>query len=170
MGQIGTHPDDLQVMKGALFEVLKRFDGRFYLVGGTSGVSRASGVPEALLDSVPYAPQDEYAKVTADMDIGIVPLDISAFNQAKSALKGLEYAALGLPFVASPTDPYLELPELGLYGGIARKPAHWKAQLSALAASQDLRDEVGGSNREIMRDWTIENQYWRWVEAWESVV
>lgn len=169
MGQIGTHPDDLQVMRGALAEVLRRYDAHFFVVGGPNGVARAASIPEGRLETVPYAPIDEYAAEMAHMDVGIVPLALTPFNEAKSALKGLEYAAIGLPFVASPTFPYLEAWDQGLHGYIASKPAEWKFQLSRLLGNADLRAEIGSKNKEIMRNLTIQAQVGRWIDAWESV-
>lgn len=169
MGQIGTHPDDLQVMRGALAEVLRRYDAHFFVVGGPLGVARAASVPEGRLETVPYAPIDEYAAEMAHMDVGIVPLADSEFNQAKSALKGLEYAAIGLPYVASDTFPYYEAHQMGLRGYLAPKPAAWKAYLSRLLANTDFRLTIGSQNKEIMRNFTIGAQVWRWIEAWESV-
>lgn len=169
MGQVGTHPDDLQVMRGALQPLLRRFDAHFYVVGGPQGVAKAAGIPESAISSDPYAPIDVYAHFVANMDVGIVPLALTRFNQAKSALKGLEYAAVGLPFVASPTDPYIEAHKSGLRGYLAHKPAIWKALLTQLLAFSSLREEVGYENRLFMQNQTIEAQVGRWIDAWESV-
>ena len=54
-----------------------------------------------------------YTSSVAELGVGLVPLLDSAFNRAKSWLKGLEYAALGVPFVASPTPEYVKLAGLG---------------------------------------------------------
>lgn len=169
MGQIGTHPDDLQVMRGALAEVLRRYDAHFFVVGGPNGVSRAASVAESRLVTVPYAPIDQYAAEMAHMDVGIVPLADTPFNQGKSALKGLEYAAIGLPYVASRTLPYAFAWQEGLKGYLASKPADWKFHLSKLLGDADLRAEIGSTNKEIMQKLTIEAQVGRWIEAWESV-
>lgn len=169
MGQVGTHPDDLQVLKGALATVLRRFDAHFYVVGGPNGVGKAAGVPQSAIRSDPYAPIDLYAHFVANMDVGIVPLAITPFNQAKSSLKGLEYAAVGLPYIASPTDPYIEARDSGLKGYLASKPPHWVAFMSNLLSNPDLRAEIGYQNREMMESRTIEAQVGRWIDAWESV-
>ena len=169
MGQIGTHPDDLQVMRGALAQVLRRFDAHFFVVGGPMGVAKAASIPESRLETVPYAPIDEYAAEMAHMDVGIVPLADSRFNQAKSALKGLEYAAIGLPYVASPTLPYQMAHLAGLDGFLASKPATWITFLSKLLGNRDFRVETGQKNKEMMKSLTIEAQVGRWIEAWESV-
>jgi hypothetical protein len=126
-------------------------------------------VPEGRLVTVPYAPIDEYAAEMAHMDVGIVPLADSVFNQAKSALKGLEYAAIGLPYVASPTLPYQMAHKEGLNGFLARKPAEWVAYLSKLLGNAEFRVQTGMRNKEMMSTLTIEAQVGRWISAWESV-
>ena len=65
-------------------------------------------------------------------DVGIVPLSDLPFNTAKSWIKGLEYAAAGVPFVASASDEYVRLnSEYGI-GLIAKKPKDFIKHLSDL--------------------------------------
>lgn len=53
---------------------------------------------------VPSIP--DYYAVAATFSIGLAPLDRSPFNRAKSPLKLLEYAALGVPWIATDFGPY----------------------------------------------------------------
>src|SRR5205085_863761 len=45
-------------------------------------------------------PTTEYPTLFSGIDIGIVPLADVPFNHAKSRIKGMEYAAAGVPFAA----------------------------------------------------------------------
>ena len=54
-------------------------------------------------------------------DIGIVPLNNIPFNSAKSWIKGIEYAAGGIPFVASSLDEYVRLHQEYNIGILAKK-------------------------------------------------
>jgi glycosyltransferase involved in cell wall biosynthesis len=76
----------------------------------------------------------------ACFDVGLVPLQPCRFNAAKSNLKGIEYAACGVPFVASPTPEYRALAEQGV-GLLAETPVQWKRQILALLRDQELRDD-----------------------------
>jgi glycosyltransferase involved in cell wall biosynthesis len=47
----------------------------------------------------------------ADFDVGIAPLADVDFNRARSNIKVKEYAAAGVPWLASPIGPYMGLGE-----------------------------------------------------------
>jgi hypothetical protein len=75
----------------------------------------------------------------AGVDIGIVPLEARDYNRAKSALKGMEYAACGIPFVASPSPEYAWL-GCGILAGASledQSPAAWQAALERLLDSDE---------------------------------
>lgn len=65
-------------------------------------------------------------------DIGVVPLNITPFNQAKSWIKGLEYAAGGIPFIASPSAEYKRLKSEYGVGRLAKNQGQWVKHLNAL--------------------------------------
>ena len=91
----------------------------------------------------PLCASSEYASHFT-FDVGVVPLNHSAiFNQSKSFIKGLEYSAAGMPFVASPTPEYVRLhEELGI-GFLAPKTKMWAKWLKALVNDRDLRELHG---------------------------
>ena len=63
--------------------------------------------------------------------VGLVPLTRSPFNEAKSYLKGLEYAAAGIPFIATPTEEYRLLHRAGV-GRLAETPDEWRDHATQL--------------------------------------
>ena len=67
-----------------------------------------------------------------DMDIGVIPLSMMPFNEAKSDIKGLEYASAGIPFVAQATGSYRALREEYEIGLIADKPTTWIKHIKKL--------------------------------------
>lgn len=76
-----------------------------------------------------------------DFQIGLVPLRSTPFNEAKSDLKGLEYAAAGIPFVASPSSSYQQLRcTWGNSVQLARKPVEWLKALRRLLDPVTRRD------------------------------
>lgn len=77
-----------------------------------------------------FVPMEDFPDAVADakIDLGIVPLEDTMFNAAKSCLKGMEWAAQGIPFVAS------DLPEyewLGV-GLLAKSFRDWTRCLSRM--------------------------------------
>ena len=65
---------------------------------------------ESRITHRPLVAYDQLALEYARFDINLAPLEIhSSFCQAKSALKFFESAAVGVPTVATPTQPFKEL-------------------------------------------------------------
>lgn len=165
-GSIETHPDDLQVMGSGLARALRGTGAELAIVGTGKGVRRITGVNHDPL-ACGWRPLPEYPEAVAQFDVGVVPLAITPFNQAKSWLKGLEYAAVGVPFVASPTDEYLELHRFGL-GLIATKPRQWENRLRRLLADPGWREDLAESGREVARTQTIQANAEQWWDAWTA--
>ena len=103
------------------------------------------------------------------MDIGIVPLRASAFNDAKSYLKGLEYAALGIPFVASSTPEYARLADLGV-GVLSVSKKDWYRHLDRLLKSPYYREDVASRGFEWAKTQTYELRAYQWAEAWGNAM
>lgn len=165
-GSIDTHPTDLQVTRGAVGRAISEARVPFRVVGTGKGVRAALALPE---DPVAegWVPLAQYPAAMSMHGVGIVPLDDIAFNHAKSALKLMEYAAVGVPVIASPTADNVRMHAEGV-GLIAAKPKHWGTQLRALLSSPEHRADVAGRGREAMRRWTIEGNCGRWWDAWST--
>jgi glycosyltransferase involved in cell wall biosynthesis len=58
---------------------------------------------------VRYVPFEELRNYVASFDVGLAPIADSAFNRSRSNVKVKEYAALGVPWLASPIGPYAAL-------------------------------------------------------------
>ena len=99
------------------------------------------GVPELLTRKQPLVPILQYPNLFKDIDIGIVPLNNIPFNHAKSYIKGLEYAAAGVPFVASYSPEYEYLSQHGI-GRIARTPNEWVYHFDELMDATMRKDEI----------------------------
>jgi len=73
---------------------------------------------------MPFLPPYELNKGFV-FDVGIVPLTDIPFNHAKSYIKGLEYAAAGVPFVCSYSPQYDELTSKHNIGVMVKSPADY---------------------------------------------
>jgi glycosyltransferase involved in cell wall biosynthesis len=172
-GGIFGHPDDLRPLGAAMAEVCRRQAVGFRVVGPPPpdwalglpayDVRRLVGVaPSEFVGSIPFPYWMAHVRT---IHTGIAPLNWERFNLAKSWLKPLEYAAAGVPFVATETPEYLRLGA----GLLARKPREWKACLTRLLIDPLLRSEEVERNASIARQHTYERHAMRWVEAWDSV-
>ena len=161
-GSLHTHPDDLQVMRRMVRRVQRETGCEIRVVGTGAGVSQVLGVPHVLATG--WVPLSAYPVMMAQMDVGLVPLELSLFNEAKSGLKGLEFAALGVPYVASPTGPYRQQTEHA--GLLAEKPADWYRHLRQLVNSEDYRKTEAARGRAWAATQTVEGNCDMWWDAW----
>jgi glycosyltransferase involved in cell wall biosynthesis len=104
-----------------------------------------------------------------DFDIGLAPLTGSVFDASKSCIKALEYAALGIPVIASDVEAYRGFVIDGVTGFLCRTQKQWRAALRELAHDPALRESMGAKAREQARDWTIEGNYWRWAQVYSEI-
>ena len=166
-GSVMTHPKDLLVTRGAVADVLKTGPWYFHHIGSGGGIQEHLGLSQPP-SSTAWVPFSEYANELSEMELGIVPLTDSPFNAAKSALKMMEMAAVGVPVVGSPTPDNARVNALGI-GRLANSPQQWRKQLGALMKNPGYRAELAGTQREVMAGLTYERHAHRWWEAWQSV-
>jgi glycosyltransferase involved in cell wall biosynthesis len=91
-----------------------------------------------------------------DFDIWIAPYRPTRFNEAKVATKAIEAAFLGIPIVASDTEPYRAFVRHGETGLLVRRPGDWSTHLRRLAGDPSLRERMGNAARDLARDHTID--------------
>jgi glycosyltransferase involved in cell wall biosynthesis len=105
-----------------------------------------------------------------DFDIGIAPLAPSRFNRSKSALKALEYAALGIPVVASDLEPYRDFILDGVTGYLVKHDHEWEKRLRELVNDDAMRTEMGAKAREHAAAFTIQEHWADWERAYAHLV
>jgi glycosyltransferase involved in cell wall biosynthesis len=106
------------------------------------------GVDRSEVTTLPMVGPGEYAS-SLSFDIGVVPLSKVDFNDAKSWIKGLEYAAAGIPFIASPSREYLRLRKDFKVGRIARTAKDWVEHVEELR-DPEVRAEEGDRQRTVI--------------------
>lgn len=179
IGWVGATPwrsaGDLHSMRGIIGPWLHRHADRWGFFHGGHIDGHPSAADEMLIDDTvdvrvaPMATLDTYPRLFGRFDVGIVPLEMAPFNEAKSAVKGMEYAAAGVPFVATATPEYRWLAEEHGIGRVASKPRQWMRHLDALA-DPDVRQAEGEAARAAVKRLTIDQTGDRWVEVLEGAV
>jgi hypothetical protein len=106
--------------------------------------------------------------ISQTYSVGLIPLESSSFNSAKSRLKGIENMAAGIPWVASPREEYRRLHRESGCGLLAETPKDWYSQIKRLLTDDVLRKEQAEQGRIYMEKQTIQANAWRWAEAWNT--
>jgi glycosyltransferase involved in cell wall biosynthesis len=149
--------DDLRI-RAALERVLERHDDvRVVSVGLRLGLEtdRYRWQPTVRFEELP--------EHIAAFDIGIAPLIDTRFNRARSNVKVKEYAALGVPWLASPIGPYADMGEQ--QGGRLVPDDGWAEALERLVEGHRERERLARRAADWGRRETVGEHAHRWEEA-----
>jgi len=162
VGWVGATPwrsMDLETLAPFFGSYLEENRLQFHHSGNIINAPKASdqlGIPKNVkVTFEPMQPITKYPQIFRKIDIGLVPLNNVLFNHAKSAIKGLEYAAAGVPFIASYSPEYEILEELGV-GRVAHSGAEWMAHLNELLDPKTRKEEVDKNYENLKLTQTME--------------
>lgn len=163
-----THVGDVGVMGESLVNAVRETDSKFFAIGSPSAGQEA-GFRSGESAYTPPIVLENYPQAVKGLDLGIVPLKLTEFNEAKSYLKGLEYASLGVPFVASPTGEYRRLSATGC-GDLASYRHEWYKTLKKLLTDEPYRIQRAYEGFDVAQSFTYERNAWQWAETWERAI
>jgi glycosyltransferase involved in cell wall biosynthesis len=99
----------------------------------------------------PQVPREIEGAALAACDVGLAPLTDDAWTRGKGGYRSIQYAAAGLPSVASPVGANCEVVTAGETGLFATTPREWHAALTTLGGDANLRRRLGAAARERAR-------------------
>jgi glycosyltransferase involved in cell wall biosynthesis len=120
------------------------------------------GLPSERYTRTDAVPFEQLGRQLVRFDIGIAPIVENPFNRARSNIKVKEYAAAGVPWLASPIGPYAELGEK--QGGRLVPDDRWYEALHELISSGRLRRKLAKRGRR----WAEEEMLARHAGEWEA--
>ena len=164
-----THQSDLQSITAVLTQLDQLYPSRlrFKFWGCPPPLEwfGRSNVAWKKIDILDYV---EFAAffLSQSCDIVIAPLVDNEFNRAKSAIKFLEYSALGFPGVYSRCEPYAKLIAHGETGFLASTEAEWVASLRLLIDDPALRARIAARcQAELVQHWILRDHAQEWDAA-----
>lgn len=126
-------------------------------------------IPSDRYRRIAPVPLPELSRHVSTFDVGIAPLSSEiAINHARSSIKLKEYAALGVPWLASPIGPYAGLGERE--GGRLVPDGDWDDQLIRLAHSDRDRRRLAKRADRWGRGQLLSRNVGRWERALEALV
>ncbi len=168
-----THAPDLEEIAGALRNTARRYGSRvrfvFFGARPPEGLADLAQVDYQPVKSFDYRQfQREFCGLEAD--IALAPLKDNLFNRCKSAIKFMEYSALGLAGVYAALPPYASAVRDGENGFLAGDAQEWERKLGALIEDPALCLRMAENAQEdIRRQWLVQNHAHLWSEAYEAV-
>ena len=145
-----THDADVAVAAGAIARAM-RDEPR--LVLRIVGPLNLPPVLDAFADRIERRPLTDYRNYLAELahaDISIAPLERTIFNDAKSNIKLIEAAIVGVPSVCSPAAEFKRVVTHGVDAYLADTEEEWVVSLLALAHDRDRRRSVGAAARDAI--------------------
>jgi glycosyltransferase involved in cell wall biosynthesis len=112
---------------------------------------------------VPFIPLEALTSQLVRFDIGIAPLADIPFNRARSDVKLKEYAAAGVPWLASPIGPYADLGEQ--QGGRLVADDRWHEQLVRLIDKPRDRRKLAKRGGKWVAGETLTRRAHEWEDA-----
>jgi glycosyltransferase involved in cell wall biosynthesis len=162
-----THGRDMEIVLPALSAIKGRF--------GSAVAITFMGCSLPGIDAAVIPFNEDYAGYAAALkelapDIGLAPLEDNSFNRCKSAVKWLEYSALGAAGVYSDLPPYMPVRhgETGLKAG--RDPGDWERALIRLVEDAQLRKTLGRQASAVVRGrWGLAAGAEGYFKVWKQV-
>lgn len=172
VGMMMWRVEDLKGVSAPIKTVIEQRDLKFHhsgiMLDKPHWIAEALNIDESRVTGFSGARPQYYGNIFTPIDIGIVPLTKNQFNEAKSSLKGMEYALSGIPFIASDTQEYRDLADAGA-GRIAKSNKDWMRHLNKLI-DPEIREQDRQKNFSV-----VANQYnvklvkYKWSEAIELI-
>jgi glycosyltransferase involved in cell wall biosynthesis/uncharacterized coiled-coil protein SlyX len=175
IGYMGGHSHfpDLLLIQPALMELVQKYQERirFHFWGIETPAELA---PYAMVDWLPphSSRYDDFAAYFQQqvIDIAIAPLCDNLFNSCKSAIKFLEYSAIGVAGVYSRVAPYLDMIEHEKHGLLAATTEEWVSALSRLIESPELRSNlVQSAQQKIRQSWLLSHNLEKRINVYTTL-
>lgn len=126
------------------------------------------GLPRDRYEHVASVAYGDLPQAIATFDVAIAPLADTPFNRGRSNIKLKEYAAAGVPWLASPIGPYAGLGEE--QGGRLVPDDGWERALDELASDRGLRVRLGRQGLRWAREQTIDQHAQRWEQTFADAI
>lgn len=165
-----SHGADIQIVGAPLRRFLERHPGWDAVL---IGADYRPTVKHERCGYVPWTHVTDDAEGfyrSIDFDIGLAPLQWTTFTASKSHIKALEYAARGIPVIATDAEPYRDFVVHGVTGFLVKRDHEWLRYLEELASDAELRASMGAKAKEVARGWTIEQGWKCWADAYEGLL
>ncbi len=174
-GWVGATPwrsGDLEILRPYFGQFLRTRHLKFHHAGAIKNAPKSyvqAGIDPKISSEEPMKTMLGVPELySRKIDVGIVPLRDVPFNHAKSYLKGMEYAAAGVPFIASALPEY-KLLEDGGVGRTASTPQEWIGHMEELLDPKVRKEEKEKNLENLRSKFSMTQRGLEWAEVLEKI-
>ena len=148
-----THNEDFAMIQSVIVELLKKYENLYLKIVGLLDLPpEMEEVKDRILVS-PFVDWRELPKLICSVDINIVPLEDSIFNEAKSENKWTEASLVEVPTIASNVGALSDMIETNKTGILCENTNDaWRKGLEKLIKSAELRRTLGKNAYEKVKN------------------
>ena len=148
-----THNEDFAMIQSVIVELLKKYENLYLKIVGLLDLPpEMEEVKDKIIVS-PFVDWHELPKLVRSVDINIVPLEESIFNEAKSENKWTEASLVEVPTIASNVGALADMIEADKTGILCENTnAAWRKGLEKLIKSVELRETLGKNAYEKVKN------------------
>lgn len=161
---LGSHPDDPGACGRGVARALDELGQRLIVVSDPGPTRRAFSLGHEP-EMIGCTGFNEWPQHISQLGVAVAPLADTQFNRAKSWLKPLECAALGIPVIMSPRAEYVKIHKVGV-GYLAKTSSDWYRHVARLTRDPSERQSSSAIAREAILTWTYERYAQEWADAW----
>ena len=137
-----THYIDWYTIKSGLKRVFDKYDNLKLVLQGCKWDGTTKGIPHEFHNWIDFEGHP-YKVASLNLDIAIIPLKDTLFNNSKSCIKWYEFSSLGVPSVVSNVVPYSTEIEHNKTALAYNNEDEFVEQLSRLIEDTKLRSTIG---------------------------
>ena len=144
----GSHNRDFATIAPVLAELMTRNPQVVLHLSGHLDAGPSLQPFSNRIRRAPFVAWQDLPELIAQADINLAPLELdNPFCQAKSEIKYVEAALVGVPTVASATEAFVHSIRPGETGYLATTADEWRQHLAQLVEDAALRRRVGAAAR-----------------------
>ena len=146
-----THNPDFELISPIIKKLLKKYDNVYLSVVGFLDVPENLKEVEHKIVKKDFVDWKKLPKLISELDINLVPLEESVFNEAKSENKWVEAGLVKTVTVASAVGPFKDFIKNGETGYLCTNENEWEETLEKLIQDKNLRNKIAEKTYNIVR-------------------
>lgn len=168
-----NHYSDAKNMMPVFEEIQKKYKNvRLAFVGNDWRMVK-NNLDYSRVDVYPWVSYEAYPYLlkTIKADIGIAPIQMTHFDDCRSAAKWWEYSCLNMPTIATNHGPYKREMNNGKTGLLVQTDKEWVSGLSALIEDKALRTDLAAEAlKDVKQNHNLDYTCDKWAETFQKTL